>query len=131
MRHLLNSSWTLQQLGNSISTLVTNGPKLNKLHSVRPNLTRHNIHVSFQSIHWYWKTFHLNSHITGLSPQTLQFMTVLLIKNMDTLVKQTPRVSLCLSLRSARGGGGVLPYNFMGYIGTAVKGMVFKQFTLG
>ena len=56
-------------------------------------------------------------------------MTVLLIKNMDTLVKQTPRVSLCLSLRSARGGGGVLPY--MGYIGTAVKGMVFKQFTLG
>jgi len=47
VRHLLNSSWTLQQLGNSISTLVTNGPKLNKLHSVRPNLTRHNIHVSF------------------------------------------------------------------------------------
>ena len=51
-------------------------------------------------MHWYWKTFHLNSHITGLSPQTLQFMTVLLIKNMDTLVKQTPRVNLCLSLLS-------------------------------
>ena len=34
------------------------------------------------------------------------------LDTLDTLVKQTPRVNLCLSLLSAR---GVLPY--MGYIG--------------